>query len=200
MDDKSSSADHRGPAVGVAAIERECASAGFREAGGATDAAGEDGVGGLVDCEGAGTEGYVAAGGSAAAEGADRFAGVEVEGRRVGISQDDGAVVGNGGATGEGERAGVGVVAGEGERGAANFREVAGAADGSGVGGGGGLVDCEGVGIEGYVDLSSKTRGGAFIVILVYGSGGIRSRSGIYSRGPSATGFDYRSLRCSRKS
>ena len=32
-------------------------------------------------------------------------------------------------------------------------------------------------------DLSSKTRG-AFIVIRVYGSGGIRSRAGIYSRGP----------------
>ena len=160
MDDKSSSADHRGPAVGVAAIERECASAGFREAAIATDAAGEDGVGGLVDCEGVGTEGYVAAGGSAAAEGADRFAGVEVEGRRVGISQDDGAVVGNGGATGEGERAGVGVVAGEGERGAANFREVAGAADGSGVGIGCGLVDGERLACgEGYVAAGAAAAG-----------------------------------------
>jgi hypothetical protein len=41
---------------------------------------------------------------------------------------------------------------------------------------------------------------GHFIVVRVYGSGGLRSRAGIDSRGPSGGGFDCRSLRCSQKS
>ena len=68
----------------------------FREAAVAADASGVGGRGGLVDCDGVGTEDDVAAGGPAAAEGADCFVGAEGEGRRGVIGQDNGAGVGNG--------------------------------------------------------------------------------------------------------
>jgi hypothetical protein len=49
-------------------------------------------------------------------------------------------------------------------------------------------------------DVPTKKRGGSFFVIRVYGSGGILSPAGIYSRGPSASATGCKNLRCHRKS